>query len=163
MSGQAILNSVFSCSSAGAKTFPKRKLRQTRSLDPALMRNYGTEGDERGPAGPPLSRTPADHLKRSTAWDLPLSLSGPAQPAAAGNIFSPMKWLQKSVPQVDDLDTFSYSVWKSGDIHPKRNALRHERDEPVHACLQEVIHDHIRLTRRRRRCTSKTAFTVNAN
>ncbi|XP_037395015.1 rho GTPase-activating protein 6-like isoform X2 [Pygocentrus nattereri] len=114
MSGQGILNSVFSCSSAGAKTFPKRKLRQTRSLDPALMRNYGTEVDERGPAGSPLSRTPADHPKRSTAWDLPLSLSGPAQPAAAGNIFSPKKWLQKSVPQVDDLDTFSYSVWKSG-------------------------------------------------
>ncbi|KAL6485354.1 hypothetical protein MHYP_G00073990 [Metynnis hypsauchen] len=114
MSGQGILNSVFSCSSAGAKTFPKRKLRQTRSLDPALMRSYGTEVDERGPAGPRLSQTPADHLKRSTAWDLPLSLSVPAQPVAAGNIFSPKKWLQKSVPQVDDLDTFSYSVWKSG-------------------------------------------------
>ncbi|XP_072541415.1 rho GTPase-activating protein 6-like isoform X2 [Salminus brasiliensis] len=124
MSGQGILNSVFSCSSAPTKT--KRKLRQTQSLDSALIRNCGTDLDERRPAGTPLSRKPADRLwtldpdydpksaKRSVARDLPANLSGPAQSAPGGIIFSPRKWLQKSVPQVDALDTFSCSVWKSG-------------------------------------------------
>ncbi|CAG05901.1 unnamed protein product [Tetraodon nigroviridis] len=41
MSAQGLLNSVFSCS-LSPKTISKRKLRQTRSLDPALMRHYGT-------------------------------------------------------------------------------------------------------------------------
>ncbi|KAI4899275.1 hypothetical protein NFI96_020082, partial [Prochilodus magdalenae] len=116
MSGPGIFNSVFSCSSAGAKTYPKRKLRQTRSLDPAMIRNYGTEVDERGPADHLLaSEYDPKSAKWSTACDLSLNLSGPAQPAAGGNIFSPKKWLQKSTTQVDDLDTFSYSIWKSGD------------------------------------------------
>ncbi|KAG9270989.1 rho GTPase-activating protein 6-like isoform X1 [Astyanax mexicanus] len=120
MSGQGILNSVFSCSSTGAKTFSKRKLRQTRSLDPALIRNCGTELDEKRPAATPIFRVPVDHLsapdpdydlksakKRSQTQDLPLL--SPAQP-----IFSPKKCLQKGVPQVDALDTFSGDVWKSG-------------------------------------------------
>lgn len=43
MSAQGLLHSVFSCSSPTSKTFSKRRLRQTRSLDPAIIRNYGTE------------------------------------------------------------------------------------------------------------------------
>lgn len=42
MSAQGLLN-VFSCSSPTSKNISKRKLRQTRSLDPALIRNYGAE------------------------------------------------------------------------------------------------------------------------
>lgn len=45
MSAQGLLSSVFSCS-LSPKTISKRKLRQTRSLDPALMRYYGTEAEE---------------------------------------------------------------------------------------------------------------------
>lgn len=43
MSAQGILNSVFSCSSPAAKALSKRRLRQTRSLDPSIIRNYGAE------------------------------------------------------------------------------------------------------------------------
>lgn len=49
MSGQNLLNSVFSCSSPTAKTFSKNRLRQTRSLDPAIIRNYSNERDELAP------------------------------------------------------------------------------------------------------------------
>ncbi|XP_028991655.1 rho GTPase-activating protein 6-like isoform X2 [Betta splendens] len=45
MSAQGLLSSVFSCSQS-PKTPSKRKLRQTRSLDPALMRHHGTEAGE---------------------------------------------------------------------------------------------------------------------
>ncbi|KAL6032762.1 hypothetical protein STEG23_020992 [Scotinomys teguina] len=58
MSAQSLLHSVFSCSSpasgstASAKGFSKKKLRQTRSLDPALIggcsSEMGTEGGLRG-------------------------------------------------------------------------------------------------------------------
>ncbi|XP_037095081.1 rho GTPase-activating protein 6-like isoform X1 [Syngnathus acus] len=42
MAAQGLLSSVFSCS-LSPRTISKRGLRQTRSLDPALMRHYGTE------------------------------------------------------------------------------------------------------------------------
>lgn len=42
MSAQGLLN-VFACSSPTSKNISKRKLRQTRSLDPALIRNYGAD------------------------------------------------------------------------------------------------------------------------
>ncbi|XP_020490123.1 rho GTPase-activating protein 6 [Labrus bergylta] len=45
MSAQGLLSSVFSCS-LSPKIISKRRLRQTRSLDPALMRHYGTEVEE---------------------------------------------------------------------------------------------------------------------
>ncbi|XP_070831881.1 rho GTPase-activating protein 6-like [Chaetodon trifascialis] len=45
MSAQGLLSSVFSCS-LSPKTISKRRLRQTRSLDAALMRHYGTEAEE---------------------------------------------------------------------------------------------------------------------
>ena len=46
MSAHGLLSSVFSCSQ-GSKSVFKRRLRQTRSLDPAMMmRPCGSEGDE---------------------------------------------------------------------------------------------------------------------
>ncbi|XP_034549819.1 rho GTPase-activating protein 6-like isoform X2 [Notolabrus celidotus] len=45
MSAHGLLSSVFSCS-LSPKIISKRKLRQTRSLDPVLMRHYGTEVEE---------------------------------------------------------------------------------------------------------------------
>ncbi|XP_022415557.1 rho GTPase-activating protein 6 isoform X2 [Delphinapterus leucas] len=61
MSAQSLLHSVFSCSSpasgsaTSAKGFSKRKLRQTRSLDPALIGGCGgeagSEGGSRGATG----------------------------------------------------------------------------------------------------------------
>ncbi|XP_012513018.1 PREDICTED: transcription initiation factor TFIID subunit 4-like [Propithecus coquereli] len=56
MSAQSLLHSVFSCSSpasggpASAKGFSKRKLRQTRSLDPALIGGCGGEAGAEGGA-----------------------------------------------------------------------------------------------------------------
>ncbi|XP_042179913.1 rho GTPase-activating protein 6 isoform X2 [Oncorhynchus tshawytscha] len=43
-SGQGLLN-VFSCSTPASKAISKRKLRQTRSLDPDIIRKCGTETD----------------------------------------------------------------------------------------------------------------------
>ncbi|KAM7365365.1 hypothetical protein PAMP_016298 [Pampus punctatissimus] len=48
-----LLNSVFSCSSPASKAITKRRLRQTRSLDPAIIRDCGT-GTE-GVSGAPFS------------------------------------------------------------------------------------------------------------
>lgn len=62
MSAQSLLHSVFSCSSPAsgspsAQGFSKRKLRQTRSLDPALIGGCGGDvGVEGGSAGAPGSR-----------------------------------------------------------------------------------------------------------
>ncbi|XP_030312983.1 rho GTPase-activating protein 6-like [Calypte anna] len=58
MSAQSLLSSVFSCSSpAAAKSLSKRRLRQTRSLDPAII-GGGREDGSRAPraraAGSPL-------------------------------------------------------------------------------------------------------------
>ncbi|XP_028251168.1 rho GTPase-activating protein 6-like isoform X2 [Parambassis ranga] len=42
---QGLLNSVFSCSSPASKAITKRRLRQTRSLDTAIIRHCGTGTD----------------------------------------------------------------------------------------------------------------------
>uniref|UniRef100_A0A3Q0SUS5 Rho GTPase activating protein 6 n=1 Tax=Amphilophus citrinellus TaxID=61819 RepID=A0A3Q0SUS5_AMPCI len=42
---QGLLNSVFSCSSPASKAITKRRLRQTRSLDPAIIRHCGAGSD----------------------------------------------------------------------------------------------------------------------
>lgn len=42
---QGLLNSVFPCSSPASKAITKRRLRQTRSLDPAIIRNCATDTD----------------------------------------------------------------------------------------------------------------------
>ncbi|CAO2624000.1 Rho GTPase-activating protein 6 [Lemmus lemmus] len=69
MSAQSLLHSVFSCSSpasggtASAKGFSKRKLRQTRSLDPALIGGCGSEmGTEGGLRGSTVSRLHSPQL-----------------------------------------------------------------------------------------------------
>ncbi|XP_036161198.1 rho GTPase-activating protein 6 isoform X2 [Myotis myotis] len=62
MSAQSLLHSVFSCSSPAsgspsAPGFSKRRLRQTRSLDPALIGGSGGDGGaEGGSAGAPGAR-----------------------------------------------------------------------------------------------------------
>nr|KAF6320549.1 hypothetical protein mPipKuh1_008546 [Pipistrellus kuhlii] len=60
MSAQSLLHSVFSCSSPAPGStgpgFSKRKLRQTRSLDPALIGGCGGDGGTEGGSGPPGSR-----------------------------------------------------------------------------------------------------------
>ncbi|XP_010882791.1 rho GTPase-activating protein 6 isoform X1 [Esox lucius] len=56
MSAQGLLSSVFPCSSQSSKTMTKRSLRPTRSLDPALIRNYGIETD--GTSGQADHQTP---------------------------------------------------------------------------------------------------------
>ncbi|XP_034466995.1 rho GTPase-activating protein 6-like isoform X1 [Hippoglossus hippoglossus] len=59
MSGaQGLLNSVFSCSSPASKAMTKRRLRQTRSLDPAIIRHCDT-GTE-GASGAPFSAAPPE-------------------------------------------------------------------------------------------------------
>ncbi|XP_058569333.1 rho GTPase-activating protein 6 isoform X2 [Neofelis nebulosa] len=79
MSAQSLLHSVFSCSSpasggaASAKGFSKRKLRQTRSLDPALIGGCGgeagVEGSSRGATGGRLCSAlpPAEGLSPRSA------------------------------------------------------------------------------------------------
>ncbi|XP_029372972.1 rho GTPase-activating protein 6 [Echeneis naucrates] len=49
---QGLLNSVFSCSSPASKAIIKRRLRQTRSLDPAIIRHCGS-GTEAASGAPP--------------------------------------------------------------------------------------------------------------
>ncbi|XP_028835310.1 rho GTPase-activating protein 6-like isoform X1 [Denticeps clupeoides] len=109
-SAQGILSSVFSCSS------PKRRLRQTRSLDPAVIRNLdvpGTPGHVR--PSPPFS-SPATPLDENLHFDFDLprspSISTPA--GSGGTIFSPRRWLQRK-PQA--AACHAYVVWKSeGDF-----------------------------------------------
>ncbi|XP_051566580.1 rho GTPase-activating protein 6-like isoform X3 [Myxocyprinus asiaticus] len=48
MSAHGLLNSVFSCSSTGSKAITKRRVRQTRSLDSALMSNCRAPGEPNG-------------------------------------------------------------------------------------------------------------------
>ncbi|GCC27511.1 hypothetical protein chiPu_0005935 [Chiloscyllium punctatum] len=43
--GGGWLNTVLFCSSPSAKSMSKRKLRQTRSLDSAIIRGYGTDSE----------------------------------------------------------------------------------------------------------------------
>ncbi|KAF0046116.1 hypothetical protein F2P81_002645 [Scophthalmus maximus] len=54
---QGLLNSVFSCSSPASKAMTKRRLRQTRSLDPAIISHCDT--DTEGASGAPFSVAPA--------------------------------------------------------------------------------------------------------
>lgn len=49
---QGLLNSVFSCSSPASKAINKRRLRQTRSLDPAIIRHCGTGTEGSGASFP---------------------------------------------------------------------------------------------------------------
>ncbi|CAL1598636.1 unnamed protein product [Knipowitschia caucasica] len=55
---QGLLNSVFSCSSPASKAISKRRLRQTRSLDPAIIRHCGSDGHGALDTGAPLPKPP---------------------------------------------------------------------------------------------------------
>uniref|UniRef100_A0A8C7ZE81 Rho GTPase activating protein 6 n=1 Tax=Oryzias sinensis TaxID=183150 RepID=A0A8C7ZE81_9TELE len=149
---QGLLNSVFSCSSPASKAIAKRRLRQTRSLDPAIIRHCGNGSDAPFPAAgapagakaalraripvlkepiaPSLSSpsipsevSPSSNFhfdyelvkraKRISAAELPRG-GGAAQPASAGTLFSPRRWLQRKVQPACPRH---YVVWNSeGDF-----------------------------------------------
>ncbi|KAM4601700.1 rho GTPase-activating protein 6-like [Polymixia lowei] len=58
---QGLLNSVFSCSSPASKAITKRRLRQTRSLDAAIIRNCGTGAEGISGAPPKDASVPFGH------------------------------------------------------------------------------------------------------
>ncbi|XP_062457126.1 rho GTPase-activating protein 6 isoform X1 [Rhea pennata] len=86
MSAQSLLSSVFSCSSPAAaaaapaaKSLSKRRLRQTRSLDPAIIGGGGEEGEGAGRA--PRARAAGSPPARRGAPPPPgASLSTPCTP-----------------------------------------------------------------------------------
>lgn len=93
-SAQGLLHSVFSCSSPASRNITKRRLRQTRSLDPAIIRSCDADSDltraelsERGSDEPvasqidtqPHSKLTTATLKRTHQLLSP-SLSTPATP-----------------------------------------------------------------------------------
>lgn len=87
MSAQSLLNSVFSCSSpaaaAPAKSLSKRRLRQTRSLDPAIIgggQEHG-EGAGRAPRARAAGSPPEEHRRPRGAPPPPgASFSTPSTP-----------------------------------------------------------------------------------
>lgn len=90
-SAQGLLHSVFSCSSPASRSIAKRRLRQTRSLDPAIIRNCDAESDlpraESESEEPPVASQIDTHSKLTTTatlkWTHQLlspSLSSPATP-----------------------------------------------------------------------------------
>ncbi|XP_031680205.1 rho GTPase-activating protein 6 isoform X2 [Oncorhynchus kisutch] len=75
-SGQGLLN-VFSCSTPATKAISKRKLRQTRSLDPDIIRKCGTETD-----GTHGDRLGSPGLRVEEAGAFSSSPSSPEHPVA---------------------------------------------------------------------------------
>ncbi|XP_071016058.1 rho GTPase-activating protein 6-like isoform X2 [Oncorhynchus clarkii lewisi] len=75
-SGQGLLN-VFSCSTPASKAISKRKLRQTRSLDPDIIRKCGTETD-----GTHGDRLGSPGLRVEEAGAFSSSPSSPEHPVA---------------------------------------------------------------------------------
>lgn len=55
---QGLLSSVFSCSSPASKAITKRRLRQTRSLDPAIIRHCGADGSSLLPGASEAGASP---------------------------------------------------------------------------------------------------------
>ncbi|XP_060625929.2 rho GTPase-activating protein 6 isoform X1 [Anolis sagrei] len=94
MSAQSLLNSVFSCSSAppasSAKSLSKRRLRQTRSLDPAVL--------SRGRGGGASAESPPSSASSSLAWARALSRppAALAPPGACASLSTPSTPLDKS-------------------------------------------------------------------
>nr|XP_060625931.1 rho GTPase-activating protein 6 isoform X3 [Anolis sagrei ordinatus] len=94
MSAQSLLNSVFSCSSAppasSAKSLSKRRLRQTRSLDPAVL--------SRGRGGGASAEFPPSSASSSLAWARALSRppAALAPPGACASLSTPSTPLDKS-------------------------------------------------------------------
>ncbi|XP_053713925.1 rho GTPase-activating protein 6-like isoform X1 [Synchiropus splendidus] len=72
-----LLNSVFSCSSPASKALAKRRLRQTRSLDPAIIRQCGTGGE----AASGTRASPERLSVKPAARNKALSLKEPITPS----------------------------------------------------------------------------------
>ncbi|KAM9484884.1 rho GTPase-activating protein 6 isoform 1-T2 [Salvelinus alpinus] len=143
MSAQGLLSSVFLCSSPTSKTRSKRRLRKTLSLDPALIKRYGTEPDgTSGQADDQKSlRASNESLSKldarltagvkhcqsaSSSLSIYLDTSGhfdndskatkrsPCTPTGSSStLFSPRKWLQKK-PSPPSIP-HSNAAWKSED------------------------------------------------
>ncbi|KAG9262377.1 rho GTPase-activating protein 6 isoform X1 [Astyanax mexicanus] len=158
-SSHGLLNTVFSsCSSPVSKGLSKRRLRATRSLDPAIIRHYGSEEaptpDPEGfracgrsvlpPPSPSSPYTPVETtsstwshfqfeedwrgVRRSAGWEGPLVARSPSV-SPTGHFFSPRKWLQKKVQQAT---CHAYVVWKSeGDFTWNSLSGRSVRLKPV--------------------------------
>uniref|UniRef100_A0A3Q2WV17 Rho GTPase activating protein 6 n=1 Tax=Haplochromis burtoni TaxID=8153 RepID=A0A3Q2WV17_HAPBU len=82
---QGLLNSVFSCSFPASKAITKRRLRQTRSLDPAIIRHCGTGSDgaaaDTGASAERLAVKPALRTKIPTLKEpITPSISSPSIP-----------------------------------------------------------------------------------
>ncbi|CAL8288905.1 unnamed protein product [Lota lota] len=124
---QGLLNSVFSFSSTGSKANTKRRLRQTRSLDPAIIRNCetgGTDGICVAPATDYLSSATADSAAagasvptaKSSSWRVnkTLTLDEPISPSQS----------TPSIPSEVSPSThfhFDYSEPHLAKGSPKRN------------------------------------------
>lgn len=65
---QGLLNSVFSCSSPASKAITKRRLRQTRSLDPAIIRHCDTDTDGASSTCPGPATAPGDAGASPERW-----------------------------------------------------------------------------------------------
>ncbi|XP_056882463.1 rho GTPase-activating protein 6 isoform X1 [Takifugu flavidus] len=65
---QGLLNSVFSCSSPASKAITKRRLRQTRSLDPAIIRHCDTDTDGASTTCPGPAAAPGDAGASPERW-----------------------------------------------------------------------------------------------
>lgn len=118
MSAHGLLNSVFSCSPSASKTRVKKKVRQTRSLDSALMGSCGASGDHQrsrcstgGQTSPerpkPTPRVSTSSLSTSSDASSSISIhydcksskrNASLNVAGSSSIFSPRKWLQRKLP-----------------------------------------------------------------
>ncbi|XP_069319588.1 rho GTPase-activating protein 6 [Eulemur rufifrons] len=132
MSAQSLLHSVFSCSSpasggpASAKGFSKRKLRQTRSLDPALIGGCGGEAGTEGGGAPGAtsgrlysSPTPAEGLG-------PRSASSPRGPLPRATRPPPPRPLCSSfsTPSTPQEKSPSGSFHFDYEVHLGRSGLK---------------------------------------
>ncbi|KAM9836141.1 rho GTPase-activating protein 6-like [Aulostomus maculatus] len=76
-----LLNSVFSCSSPASKAISKRRLRQTRSLDPALIRHCSTEGSSGAPQFAAADAGVSPDPAKPTSCTKTLTLKEPITPS----------------------------------------------------------------------------------
>lgn len=139
MSAHGLLNSVFSCSPSASKTRAKKKVRQTRSLDSALMGSCGASGDHRrsrcstgghtSPESPkPTPRVSTSSLSTSSDASSSISIhydcksskrNASKDLAGSSSIFSPRKWLQKKLPHSE---ISSHNNKSEGDLTWKRTS-----------------------------------------
>ncbi|XP_042696085.1 rho GTPase-activating protein 6 isoform X1 [Chrysemys picta bellii] len=98
MSAQSLLNSVFSCSSpaaASSKSLSKRRLRQTRSLDPAIIGSYSREEGD-APARTPRARAAGGPSAECLAAFSSRALLRPGGGPLCGSLSTPSTPLEKS-------------------------------------------------------------------